>query len=166
MSVGFSEAFSRLRREKGISQRQAAMDLGMSQALLSHYENGLREPKLDFIVKACEYYNVSADHLLGRSSVRTNPMANFAWNGKNVDRLMESIAQLLSEKESDCAVEYLEGAVFKLLRCGDTGEQSLCDGYMKLLEAGMCSDTKPIEPDGCLCELLDEMRERLKEYKR
>lgn len=166
MSVGFSEAFSRLRRERGISQRQAAADLGMSQALLSHYENGIREPKLDFVVKACEYYNVSADHILGRTSVRTNPMADFAWEGKNVDRLMESIAQLLGEMERDCAVRYLEGAVFKLSGCGDTGEQSLCDGYMKLLEAKMCSDTEPFEPDGSLSELLDEMRERLKEYKR
>ncbi len=166
MSIGFSEAFSRLRRERGISQRQAAADLGMSQALLSHYENGIREPKLDFIVKACEYYNVSADHLLGRTPVRTNPMADFAWEGKNVDRLMESIAQLLAEKENDCAVEYLEGAVFKLWGCGDTGEQSLCDGYMKLIEAKMCADLSDNKAEGSLCELLDEMRERLKEYKR
>lgn len=36
-------------------------DLGISQALLSHYENGIREPGLAFVVKACDYYGVSAD---------------------------------------------------------------------------------------------------------
>ena len=32
-----------LRTEKGLSQKDAAKDLGVSQALLSHYEKGIRE---------------------------------------------------------------------------------------------------------------------------
>ena len=39
----------------------------MSQALLSHYENGVREPGLDFVRRACDYYKVSADYLLCRT---------------------------------------------------------------------------------------------------
>ena len=38
MTRGFSETMSELRRKKGASQRTAAADLGISQALLSHYE--------------------------------------------------------------------------------------------------------------------------------
>ena len=38
----FSDTLSALRREKNISQRKAAADLNVSQALLSHYENGAR----------------------------------------------------------------------------------------------------------------------------
>lgn len=67
MTRGFSETMSELRRKKGASQRTAAADLGISQALLSHYENGVREPGLDFVCRACEYYGVSADYLLGRT---------------------------------------------------------------------------------------------------
>lgn len=59
-----------LRREKKISQRTAAGDLQVSQALLSHYENGLREPGLSFVVRAADYYGVSCDYLLGRSMAR------------------------------------------------------------------------------------------------
>ena len=66
----FSRTLSLLRQEKGISQRQAAKGLGISQALLSHYENGAREPGLVFVVKACDFYNVSADFLLGRTLSR------------------------------------------------------------------------------------------------
>ena len=66
----FSRTLSLLRQEKGISQRQAAKELGISQALLSHYENGAREPGLVFVVKACDFYNVSADFLLGRTLSR------------------------------------------------------------------------------------------------
>ena len=64
----FSRTLSLLRQERGVSQRTAAADLGISQALLSHYENGAREPGLGFVCRVCDYYNVTADYLLGRSS--------------------------------------------------------------------------------------------------
>jgi len=67
MKSAMAEILSRLRRDRGLSQRQAASDLGISQALLSHYENDAREPKLEFIIKACDYYGVTADYLLGRA---------------------------------------------------------------------------------------------------
>ena len=67
MQRTFHETLATLRREKGMSQRQVAARLGISQALLSHYENGAREPGLDFVCRVCEYYGVTADYLLGRS---------------------------------------------------------------------------------------------------
>lgn len=66
----FPRTLSLLRKEKKISQRKAAGDLGVSQALLSHYENGMREPGLEFLVKVANYYGVSADYLLGRTMSR------------------------------------------------------------------------------------------------
>ena len=65
----FSETMSALRKARGLSQRRAAADLNISQALLSHYENGAREPGLDFVRRACAYYGVSADYLLGISEL-------------------------------------------------------------------------------------------------
>jgi len=56
-----------IRKENSITQKKAAEDLGISQALLSHYEKGIRECGLAFLARACDYYNVSADFLLGRS---------------------------------------------------------------------------------------------------
>ena len=67
MDRTFPETLSALRRQRNISQRQAAQDLQISQALLSHYENGAREPGLAFVCRACDYYGVSADYLLCRS---------------------------------------------------------------------------------------------------
>ena len=74
MASEFSRTLSLLRQERGVSQRTAAKDLGISQALLSHYENGIREPGLAFVVKACDYYNVSADFILGRTLSREGNM--------------------------------------------------------------------------------------------
>ena len=67
MERSFSAILHSLRQEKGLSQRAVAADLHISQALLSHYENGAREPGLAFVCRACDYYGVSADYILGRT---------------------------------------------------------------------------------------------------
>lgn len=70
MNTNFPRTLSLLRKEKGLSQRAAASALGVSQAVLSHYENGLREPGLEFVAAAADYYKVSTDFLLGRTMSR------------------------------------------------------------------------------------------------
>ena len=77
MERTFPETLSALRRERNISQRAAAAELRISQALLSHYENGAREPGLAFVCKVCDYYGVSADYLLCRCD-RPNEAADMA----------------------------------------------------------------------------------------
>ena len=66
----FSQMLSKMRKERGISQKKAATDLGISQALLSHYEKGIRECGLDFVIKCSRYYGVTTDYLLGVSESR------------------------------------------------------------------------------------------------
>ena len=70
----FSRTLSLLRQERGVSQRTAASDLGISQALLSHYEHGIREPGLPFVVKASDHSHVPADFILGRTLSRDGSM--------------------------------------------------------------------------------------------
>ena len=67
MYSDFARIITLQRNERHISQKQAATDLGISQALLSHYEKGIRECGLNFLVKIADYYNVSCDYLLGRT---------------------------------------------------------------------------------------------------
>ena len=71
MNADFPRILTLLRKERGISQKQAASELNISQALLSHYEKGIRECGLDFVVRTADFYNVSCDYLLGRSPERT-----------------------------------------------------------------------------------------------
>ena len=76
MNKDFPRIMTLLRKERGLSQKQAAADLDVTQALLSHYENGKRECGLDFLVRAADYYKVSVDYLLGRSPMsRSFPRA-------------------------------------------------------------------------------------------
>lgn len=71
MAMEFSRILTLLRKERGITQKQAAQELGISQAQLSHYEKGIRECGLAFVVRVAEYYDVSCDYLLGRSAERS-----------------------------------------------------------------------------------------------
>ena len=71
MNNSFSRIITLLRKEQGLSQKQVAADLQISQALLSHYEKGIRECGLDFVIKTADYYNVSCDYLLGRTPDRS-----------------------------------------------------------------------------------------------
>ena len=71
MNVDFPRIITLLRKEKGVNQKKAADELGVSQSLLSHYEKGKRECGLDFVVKSAKYYHVSSDYLLGISSDRS-----------------------------------------------------------------------------------------------
>ena len=87
----FARILGELRRETGFSQRQAAMALGISQAVLSHYENGAREPKLEFVVKACDYYGVTSDYLLGRTKERRDSSTRFS---DNINTIVNSLEEL------------------------------------------------------------------------
>lgn len=71
MNTAFPRILTLLRKERGVSQKQVSIDLQVSQALLSHYEKGIRECGLDFVVRAADYYGVSCDYLLGRTADKT-----------------------------------------------------------------------------------------------
>ncbi len=75
MREEFAKRLTLVRKEKGITQKTAATALGVSQALLSHYEKGIRECGLNFIARASRYYDVSADYLLGLSQLRSGEAA-------------------------------------------------------------------------------------------
>lgn len=94
----FPRMITLLRKEKGLSQKQAALELGVSQALLSHYEKGIRECGLDFAVKIADYYNVSCDYLLGRTADRNG--MNFEENTDSpIKSVSKSTAALSANKQ-------------------------------------------------------------------
>ena len=125
LNDNFPRILTLLRKENGVTQKQAAAALGVSQALLSHYENGIRECGLDFVVRAAEYYGVSCDYLLGRTPTPTgsaNKDGKTSAAGKH-DALLGAVRMLLSmadrigcEKLSREVEGYLTASVYRLFR--------------------------------------------------
>ena len=144
----FARSLSLLRRERGVSQRVAAKDLGISQALLSHYENGAREPGLAFVRKACDYYRVSADFLLGRSMSR---------NGATIDP--EELYDASAEKGN----VLLSAAVYKMFRHLDRAPGTQNEDFFSISPAHFlagCTDADMIYAEA---DYLDALNEQVKD---
>lgn len=110
MEQQFPIIISELRKERGLSQKEAAAKLGISQALLSHYEKGIRECGQSFLLRIADFYGVSTDYLLGRSKRRSeihvwnrdifDEQENFSSSSKTMLRAALMIVNKL--READC----------------------------------------------------------------
>ncbi|MGN0984079.1 MAG: helix-turn-helix domain-containing protein [Gemmiger sp.] len=140
MAIEFNRIITLLRKERGITQKQAAQDLGISQAQLSHYEKGIRECGLAFVVQVADYYGVSCDYLLGRSADRngqtiqvtdlpgTNATGGSVYRGSVLPtmykKLIENSLDILYDKLESCQDKkvvtsvsvYLMAAVYRMFR--------------------------------------------------
>lgn len=62
-----------LRKERCVSQIKLAIDLDTSQNCISRYETGERQADYAMLIKIADYFDVSIDYLLERTS---NPKPN------------------------------------------------------------------------------------------
>ena len=62
-----------IRKARGVSQLKMALELNMSQNTISRYETGEREPGIAELILIADYFQVSIDYLLERTS---NPKMN------------------------------------------------------------------------------------------
>lgn len=68
MIHGLSEKLRELRRQAGLSQRDAARQLGVSPSIISSYETGERTPSVENLLALSFLYKCSVDYLLGKDS--------------------------------------------------------------------------------------------------
>lgn len=59
-----------LRKELNLNQKELAEKVGITEASLSRYENNLREPKAEIIIRLSNALNCSTDYLLGKTNIR------------------------------------------------------------------------------------------------
>lgn len=55
----------RVRKQKGLTIKEAANEIGFSETRLHQYETEKREPKKEIWIKLADYYNVSVAYLMG-----------------------------------------------------------------------------------------------------
>ena len=133
MNNDFPRIITFLRKERGLSQKQAAADLEISQALLSHYEKGIRECGLDFLVKTAEYYDVSADYLLGRT-VQRKPASVTADDFPDADEIGHMKGNMINQVNKKL-ITNTTAVIFDLL--AQIGEKRLTNAVSNYL---MCAE--------------------------
>ncbi len=191
MNADFPRLITLLRKEKGISQKQAAAEFGISQALLSHYEKGIRECGLDFLVKCARFYGVSCDYLLGVSPERNGrqltvediPEADSAkdtvfrgnimpvLNKKLISNSLSIIYDLVGKSESKQlnteVSNYLMMAVyrtFRILYSANPKNENTMFSVPQELVSGYCSASMAVSEAKAqqLAQGLDKNREKVR----
>lgn len=115
MLACFHENLAHLRKLKKVNQREAAAELGVSQALLSHYEKGLREPGMEFLVNAANYYGVSADWLLGRTSDMTGAAMDLSAEQEGMISKDDGVRRTARVRRDKAAAQETVGILFDVL---------------------------------------------------
>ncbi len=72
MKIG--DKIKKLREGKNISQKELAGELGVTDAMISMYENDKKNPSLEVITKIAMFFNVSTDYLLGTETMSDNEL--------------------------------------------------------------------------------------------
>jgi len=68
MSADFSLRLKELRLRRALRQKDLAAALGLAQTTIANYEQKLRFPDEELLVKIADYFGVSLDHLMGRDN--------------------------------------------------------------------------------------------------
>lgn len=65
MVYGLGERLQSQRFSRNISQKQAALGIGVSASVISNYESGERTPSVEKLMALASLYRCSVDYLLG-----------------------------------------------------------------------------------------------------
>lgn len=71
--MNFSQRLIQIRKERGITQKELASNIGISEVGLQNYEGERRKPAFDVLIALADYFDVSLDYLVGRTD---NPEVN------------------------------------------------------------------------------------------
>jgi repressor LexA len=63
----FNDVFVKLLQERNISSYKLTKDTGIDNGLISKWKNGINLPSVDMLIRLADYFDVSADYLLGRT---------------------------------------------------------------------------------------------------
>ena len=99
-----------IRAEKGLSQRKAALDLGLSPVVYGRYENGIRKPEPEMLATIAAYLGVTVDELIGVNNSVDTKKEPAVTGG-----VRESVLQLFDEINaadlSDAEADYIRAQI-------------------------------------------------------
>ena len=61
----FGEKIKELRKTRGLTQPELAKELGVSNGMISNWENDVNEPGLSHIKNIAIFFDISADFIVG-----------------------------------------------------------------------------------------------------
>ncbi len=92
-----------IRENKGISQKDAARQIGIQQSTLSKYERGIQNPRFQELCLMADWFGVSVDYLLCRTEIPSIPTDGKLQAAAEYTKLSEGALQQLNILEPQMA---------------------------------------------------------------
>ncbi|MDB8789639.1 helix-turn-helix domain-containing protein [Romboutsia sp. 1001216sp1] len=119
-----AQRISRARRYLNLNQKELAKRANITEASLSRYENGLREPKSAVLSRLADALEVSTDYLLGLTDERTYDECDITKRSeKDIKNILENAEEMLKQ----------DGLMF----CGKPASKEAIDGVLQAIKMGM-----------------------------
>lgn len=96
------ELIAELRQDRGITQKELGDILCVSSGTISNYENGVHLPDVDKVIALANYFHVTTDYLLGRTSsnLPVELLQQAITNEKTLGDVMASFAKLPANRQA------------------------------------------------------------------
>lgn len=96
----FGELLSELRKDRNMTQRDLAQVLYVTTGTISNYENGAHFPDVEKLIDISEFFGVTTDYLLGRTSYSysLDVLNKQLANGMSVGELVDMVANMNEER--------------------------------------------------------------------
>ncbi len=105
MVFDFGYRLKNLRQQHHLTQTQVANRLNLSKTSISGYENNVKTPSQDILIKLAGLYRVSTDYLLGLDD---EEMISVEGLTRQQRRLVEELVRMLQEKPRSWKAEKSE----------------------------------------------------------
>lgn len=83
----------------GLSRKQVAERLGVSESLIGLYESANRQPSLENLMKLATTYKVTTDYLLGCEQSTTESISLYGLNEMQIQSLTQAGLAVESERK-------------------------------------------------------------------
>ena len=108
----FISRLDQARKEKGLTQRELANRVGVTEVSMSRYVNGARVPKGPIVVNIAKALGVSVDYLVGTSSVKKRQTNADRIRNMSDEELAELITGSLNFDCADYCDSFTQGCAF------------------------------------------------------
>lgn len=104
--VHLGELLAELRQDKGITQKELGQILCVSPGTISNYENGVHLPDAEKLVALADFFHVTTDYLLGRtsSSVSSDVLQQSITDGQTVSDILNTFIRLPHDRQKAIAL--------------------------------------------------------------
>lgn len=96
--MSFGKKLYEMRKQKGLSQEELAIDLNISQSSVSNYEAGTTLPDILFLEKVSKYFSVPIQEILSNDNLTFyNHKNSGGQNGYVINNLPEKLIEQYEE---------------------------------------------------------------------